>query len=83
MSTIKSLVKAVISHSELTAVQLLDVASHGADCGTSGFCYYTETEAFYNANESLIEDLLVEMKESCYDKETTMIQMIKGFWSRK
>ena len=79
MSTIKSLVKAVISHSSLNAVELLDVASHGADCGTSGFIYYTETEAFYNSNESLIEDLLVEMKDDCYGEEITVLQMVKGF----
>ena len=73
------IVKAVLSHSSLNAVEFCDVASHGADCGTSGFIYYTETEAFYNANENLINTLLEEVRENVYEDEVSTIEMLKGF----
>lgn len=75
----KNVIKAILNQSSLTATELLDVASHGADCGKSGFIYYTETTAFYDANEELINDLLESSKDEIYGDEINMIQMLKGF----
>ena len=75
----KNVIKAILNQSSLTATELLDVASHGADGGTSGFIYYTETTAFYDANESLINNLLESSKNEIYGDEINMIQMLKGF----
>lgn len=75
----KNVIKAILNQYSLTATELLDVASHGADCGTSGFIYYTETTAFYDANEDLINDLLNSSKDEIYGDEVSMIQMLKGF----
>ena len=75
----KNVIKAILNQSSLTATELLDVASHGADCGTSGFIYYKETTAFYDANEDLINDLLNSSKDEIYGDEISIIQMLKGF----
>lgn len=75
----KNVITAILNQSSLTATELLDVATHGADCGTSGFIYYSETTAFYDANEDMIEELLLSTKEDCYGDEINMIQMFKGF----
>ncbi len=75
----KNVIKAILNQSSLTATELLDVAYHGADCGTSGFIYYTETTAFYDANEEMINDLLNSSKEEIYGDEVSMIEMLKGF----
>lgn len=37
---------------------LEDVSSHGADSGFSGFIYYTETMAFFEANKAAIIEQL-------------------------
>ncbi len=70
-------IKAVLEHSNLTATEFNDVANHGADCGTSGFIYYTETEAFYDANEELINSILEEDREQL--GSDSIFEMISGF----
>lgn len=74
-----NVIKAVLAQSNLSAQEFCDVANHGADGGWNGFIYYTETEAFYDKNESLINEELENTKDSCYGDETTMVQMLKGF----
>ena len=75
----KNVIKAILNQSTLTATEFSDVARHGADCGTSGFIYYTETAAFYDENEEMINDLLESSKDEIYGYEINMIQMLKGF----
>ncbi|MCP4985228.1 MAG: hypothetical protein GY928_03895 [Colwellia sp.] len=70
-------VKAVLEQANLSVTEFQDVASHGADCGTSGFIYYTETEAFYNNNEELINSMLEENKEEFGN--ASIFEMISGF----
>tara|TARA_Y100001956_G_scaffold76746_1_gene86325 strand:- start:4064 stop:4615 length:552 start_codon:yes stop_codon:yes gene_type:complete len=79
VNIMKNVIKAILNQSSLTATELLDVAKYGADGGWSGFIYYTETTAFYDANEELINDLLESSKNEIYGDEINMIQMLKGF----
>ncbi len=69
-------IKAVLAQSNLTTTEFNDVANHGADCGTSGFIYYTETTAFYDTNEELINSMLEENKEEFGND--SIFEMISG-----
>ncbi len=75
----KNVIKAIMAQSELTAINLSDVARHGADGGVSGFTYYTETGAFFDANESLINEILEQTKDACYGEGVSMVEMLQGF----
>ena len=81
MKTIKAIdtryprmTRAILRH--LDREQLRDVASHGADAGWAGFCYYSETCAFYKAHKADILDLA---KQSASDFGQDMLAMIAGF----
>ncbi len=74
-----NVIKAVLEQSNLSAQEFCDIANHGADGGTSGFIYYTETESFYDKNETLINEELQNLRDDCYGDEVTMVQMLKGF----
>jgi len=53
-----------------------DVANNGADGGTHGFTYYTETTAFYDAHENAIWDALYN---DAANLGQTPMQMIASF----
>lgn len=73
-------INAVLAQSSsLTATNFQGVASHGADVGVSGFIYYTETEAFYDANEALINEMLQDLKDAAYGDDVSIFEMISGF----
>ena len=74
-----NVIKAILAQNTFTATEFQDIARHGADFGFSGFIYYTETEAFYDANENLINEELQNNLESVCDEGTSMLQMLKGF----
>ena len=46
-------------HDEFTET-LKDVRDHGADCGFSGFTYYTETTKFYDEHKGVIQKALID-----------------------
>ena len=71
-----NVIKAVLEQSNISAQEFCDIANHGADCGTNGFTWYTETVAFYDKNEDLINEELKDTLENCYEEGTTMVQML-------
>lgn len=79
MTTLNNLVIAVIAQSGLSATGFNDCANNSADAGFNGFIYNVETEAFYDANKSDILAQLEELKDGCYDSETSMFEMVSGF----
>lgn len=54
----------------------LDVSRYGANCGYSGFIYYSETLAFFNANRREILGLL---SSQARDFGTNVVDMVAGF----
>lgn len=80
MTTLNNLVIAVIAKSGLSASEACNVASHGASgMAINGFTWYTDTEAFFDVNKTDILAQLEEIKDSCYDSETSIFKMISGF----
>ena len=76
-----ALIDAVINQlggdEEYTYQQLEDIANHGINGGFSGFIYYTDTVAFFEANSGLILELLHnESEELGFESNITMV---KGF----
>lgn len=57
--------------------QLENCYNHGADCGITGFIYYAETVAFFNANRELILDRARNEAESL--GESGIISFFKCF----
>ena len=55
---------------------LPDVVSHGADCGTPGFCYYAETGAFYARHQAAIVALV---DDAASDFGDSPLNLVKGF----
>jgi len=55
---------------------LQDVANHGADCGFHGFCYYTDTCAFYARHQSAIAALVEQMADDMGESPT---KLVSGF----
>lgn len=66
--------RAILRH--LDREQLADVARHGADAGWSGFTYYNETNAFYQAHKA---DILALAKDMASDFGQDMLELIRGF----
>ena len=56
--------------------QLRDVATHGADTGWPGFCYYHETAAFYARHKKAINQLAEELAADLGDGP---LDMVRGF----
>ena len=73
----KTLVNAVRRRlGENSIIALRDVATHGADAGFPGFCYYAETRAFYSRHRQAILALIDEMAD---DMGKTPIELVQGF----
>ena len=53
-----------------------DIVNHGADCGYTGFTYYSDTVEFYTDNRAHIVEMAEEMAE---EMEEDVIAMVKGF----
>lgn len=47
-----TLYKAIKDHSDLDDSSIADAGRYGASGGFGGFCYYTDTVAFYDKNEN-------------------------------
>jgi hypothetical protein len=73
--TIATLYKAIKEHSSLEDSSIADAGRHGASGGFGGFCYYTETVAFYDKNEEAIWELLYQQAESY----NSILQFIADF----
>lgn len=58
-TTLKELREAIQRHSQMSDEELMDAGKYGADAGWPGFTYYQDTERFFDANESLIWEWLV------------------------
>jgi hypothetical protein len=54
-----------------------DVYNNGAGGGYPGFCYYSDTVAFYKKNRKAIVELVKEYAEDFFDE--TPINMVMGF----
>lgn len=62
------LLRAIREHSGLELAAIRDAGRHGADAGWGGFTYYTDTVAFYDANETLLWEILAgDAEEYGYD----------------
>jgi hypothetical protein len=53
-----------------------EVSEHGADCGWSGFTYYTETIAFYKKHR---QDIVQHMEQNAAGMGTDIISMVQSF----
>jgi hypothetical protein len=56
--------------------ELKEVSEHGADCGWSGFTYYTDTIAFYKKHR---QDIVQHMEQTAADMGTDIISMVQSF----
>lgn len=54
----------------------LDVSRYGANCGYSGFIYYSETCGFFDANKKAIIRLL---SDTANDFGSNVVDMVAGF----
>lgn len=54
----------------------IDVSRYGANCGYSGFIYYSETCGFFDANKKAILGLL---SSQARDFGTNVVDMVAGF----
>ena len=76
----KKLIKAVIKqlgHGKMEGEivgYLEEVTNHGAVVGFSGFCYYSDTVAFFRKNKKLIVELAENMAEALGEDVISMIQ---------
>lgn len=55
---------------------LQDIASHSADAGWSGFMYYSDTCAFFQANKA---DIIARLKEDGSEFGIDPLAMVAGF----
>lgn len=55
---------------------LKDIAEHSADAGWPGFSYYSDTFAFYRANQNLIVEAIETLAD---DLEETPVVLVAGF----
>lgn len=55
---------------------LRDVCRGGADAGFPGFCYYSDTTAFYRRHRKAINDMASELAG---DIGENVLDMVKGF----
>ena len=61
MDTIKELYNAEKEHEPtISSEDFKMISENGADWGVMGFTYYVDTLKFYDRNESIIEDFLIE-----------------------
>jgi hypothetical protein len=56
--------------------ELTEVSEHGADCGWSGFTYYSDTIAFYKKHRT---DIVRHMEQTAAEFGTDIISMVQGF----
>jgi len=59
----EKLYEAIKQHSELEDESIIDAGNHGADAGWSGFTYNSDCIEFYDKNEDLIHDFIVDQAE--------------------
>lgn len=74
-----SIAQAVIDQSggwESFTESAVDVSRYGANCGYSGFIYYSETCGFFDANK---REILRLLSYSAKDFGTNVIDMVCGF----
>lgn len=50
-----------------------DIANYGIDGGFSGWIYYNETTAFYDANKRDVDNALVELAHECGQSAANML----------
>ena len=55
---------------------LLNCSNHGADCGFSGFIYYSDTISFYIKHR---QDIVSHMEQAAAEFGTDVISMVQGF----
>ena len=78
-SSYPSIAESVIEQSggwESFTESAIDVSRYGANCGYSGFIYYSETCGFYDANKKAIIRLL---SDTASDFGTSVVDMVSGF----
>lgn len=78
-SQFPSLAEAVIDQSggwESFEESAVDVARYGANCGYSGFIYYSETCGFFDANR---QSIIRALSDSASDIGSNVIDMVSGF----
>ena len=78
-SSYPSIAESVIEQSggwESFTESAIDVSRYGANCGYSGFIYYSETCGFYDANKKAIIRLLSDTDS---DFGTSVVDMVSGF----
>jgi hypothetical protein len=56
--------------------ELKEISEHGADCGWSGFTYYSDTIAFYKKHR---QDIVSHMEQTAAEMGTDIISMVQSF----
>jgi hypothetical protein len=56
--------------------ELTEISEHGADCGFSGFIYYSDTIAFYKKHRA---DIVQHMEQTAAEMGTDIISMVQSF----
>jgi hypothetical protein len=64
-----------LTFNQLSA-ELESCAEHGADCGFTGFSYYSETIPFFTFNR---QDIAIHMENMAVELGTDIISMVQGF----
>jgi hypothetical protein len=65
-----------MSHIKGLSVQLANCVQHGADCGFSGFIYYSETIAFFRKNR---RDIVNNIEQTAAEMGEDVIKMVRSF----
>lgn len=60
----ETLIKAIKTHSNMEADQIMEAGEYGADAGWPGFTYTTDGADFYRANTEVIDLMLQEDADS-------------------
>ncbi len=84
LSSLSSIMQAVIKAGSFDANEVINTASHGCVSGSaSAFIYYCDTVKFYDANKDLIIEALEELKDEAYGDEYSMFSMLQSFGGAK
>ena len=74
-TTQTTLTRAVIRRVGRDSLQ--DVARHGADGGFPGFCYYTDTCAFYAKHQAAIVAMVEQMADDLGESPVAMVRGVR------
>lgn len=74
---LNQLLEAIRQHAELEDEQIIEAATHGADCGFPGFTYNHEASEFFDQHDELIWEHLSQYAEEM--GERSPVSLIASF----